>query len=253
MRPRLGFFGFILPAIFSLFITWTVQPAQSDERSPLEQFNSLTQEYQTAQREFSKIYQEAKTDAEREKAMEKYPQPATYTDRFLALAEKHPQSPVAIDALIWVVQNGRFGSSADKALETLIKDHIQSDKLVPVCQVLAHSDPSKASSVLRKILEANPSREVRGQACLSLGQALKNQGNQAEAEKYLEQVVQEYSDLKWYRGTLGDQAKSELFELRNLAIGKVAPEIEGEDLDGNKFKLSDYRGKVVVIDFWGDW
>ena len=24
-------------------------------------------------------------------------------------------------------------------------------------------------------------------------------------------------------------------------------------LDGQKFKLSDYRGKVVVLDFWGHW
>jgi cytochrome oxidase Cu insertion factor (SCO1/SenC/PrrC family) len=38
-----------------------------------------------------------------------------------------------------------------------------------------------------------------------------------------------------------------------LSIGKVAPEIEAEDIDGVKFKLSDYRGKVVVLDFWGDW
>ncbi len=39
----------------------------------------------------------------------------------------------------------------------------------------------------------------------------------------------------------------------SLAVGKVAPEIVGEDVDGKKFKLSDYRGKVVVLDFWGDW
>ena len=38
-----------------------------------------------------------------------------------------------------------------------------------------------------------------------------------------------------------------------VRIGKAAPDIEGEDLDGAKFKLSDYKGKVVVIDFWGDW
>jgi peroxiredoxin len=48
-------------------------------------------------------------------------------------------------------------------------------------------------------------------------------------------------------------AKQALFELRHLRIGKVAPDIVGEDLDGVKFKLSDYRGKVVVLDFWGDW
>ena len=39
----------------------------------------------------------------------------------------------------------------------------------------------------------------------------------------------------------------------DLAIGKLAPEIIGVDIDGTKFKLSDYRGKVVVLDFWGDW
>jgi predicted Zn finger-like uncharacterized protein len=36
-------------------------------------------------------------------------------------------------------------------------------------------------------------------------------------------------------------------------IGDVAPEIVAEDLDGQTFKLSDYRGKVVLLDFWGNW
>jgi cytochrome oxidase Cu insertion factor (SCO1/SenC/PrrC family) len=36
-------------------------------------------------------------------------------------------------------------------------------------------------------------------------------------------------------------------------VGNRAPEITGEDIDGVSFKLSDYRGKVVVLDFWGDW
>jgi len=36
-------------------------------------------------------------------------------------------------------------------------------------------------------------------------------------------------------------------------VGQLAPEIEGEDMDGVSFKLSDYRGKVVVLDFTGHW
>ena len=39
----------------------------------------------------------------------------------------------------------------------------------------------------------------------------------------------------------------------DLEIGKEAPDIEGEDVDGTPFRLSDYRGKIVVLDFWGDW
>ena len=39
----------------------------------------------------------------------------------------------------------------------------------------------------------------------------------------------------------------------NLAVGKPAPEIEGVDVDGKPLKLSDYKGKVVVLVFWGSW
>ena len=41
--------------------------------------------------------------------------------------------------------------------------------------------------------------------------------------------------------------------IEGFAIGNIAPDIVGEDIDGEPFRLSDYRGKVVVVDFWGDW
>src|SRR5262249_36741520 len=74
-----------------------------------------------------------------------------------------------------------------------------------------------------------------------------------EAEDRFEDVVKDFKAVKSAQGTLGLQAEAELFALRNLAIGKVAPEIVGQDVDGVTFKLSDYRGKVVVLDFWGFW
>lgn len=49
------------------------------------------------------------------------------------------------------------------------------------------------------------------------------------------------------------QQKDKKHDKADLEIGKLAPDIEGEDIDGQKFKLSDYRGKVVVLDFWGNW
>ena len=74
-----------------------------------------------------------------------------------------------------------------------------------------------------------------------------------EAKELLEKVVKDFGDVNAGRGTIGKIAERDLFELRFLSIGKVAPEIKGEDIDGVEFKLSDYRGKVVVIDFWGNW
>lgn len=31
------------------------------------------------------------------------------------------------------------------------------------------------------------------------------------------------------------------------------PDIEGADLAGEAFHLSDYRGQVILLDFWGNW
>jgi cytochrome oxidase Cu insertion factor (SCO1/SenC/PrrC family) len=38
-----------------------------------------------------------------------------------------------------------------------------------------------------------------------------------------------------------------------VALGAPAPEIEGEDLDGQPLQLSDNQGQVVLLDFWGNW
>ena len=50
-----------------------------------------------------------------------------------------------------------------------------------------------------------------------------------------------------------EKLKGQLEKVAARLIGVPAPEIEAEDADGKKFKLSDYKGKVVMIDFWGDW
>jgi thiol-disulfide isomerase/thioredoxin len=36
-------------------------------------------------------------------------------------------------------------------------------------------------------------------------------------------------------------------------IGKPAPAIEGKDIDGKSIRLADYKGKVVLVDFWASW
>ena len=36
-------------------------------------------------------------------------------------------------------------------------------------------------------------------------------------------------------------------------VGKPAPEWALKDADGLEHKLADYRGTVVVIDFWAPW
>lgn len=38
-----------------------------------------------------------------------------------------------------------------------------------------------------------------------------------------------------------------------VAVGQPAPDIDSEDLHGQRFKLSDHRGQVVLLDYWATW
>lgn len=72
-----------------------------------------------------------------------------------------------------------------------------------------------------------------------------------------ERVIGEFGDLKMphpYNETpFAALAQGELYELRHLTIGKVAPSLDGQDLSGRELRLEDYRGKVVAIVFWSTW
>jgi hypothetical protein len=180
----------------------------------------------------------------------------------MKLANEHPKDPAAEKALIWVVQSAGHTPDGANAVDVLLKDHIKSKDLGVVCQSLEYSLGGNGEKLLRDVLEKSPHKDVRGQACFSLARLLKNKSERLpphdekaakEAESLFLLVTEKYGDMKHWRGTLGKAAESELFEIRNLAIGKVAPDIEGQDVDGKKFKLSDYQGKVVVLDFWGNW
>jgi thiol-disulfide isomerase/thioredoxin len=53
--------------------------------------------------------------------------------------------------------------------------------------------------------------------------------------------------------TYGEKARALLFEVDNLVVGRKAPEIEGRDAEGKALRLSDFRGKVVVLMFSANW
>jgi len=47
--------------------------------------------------------------------------------------------------------------------------------------------------------------------------------------------------------------KKKVDAVKNTAIGKMAPDISLNNLEGEKISLSSLRGKYVLIDFWASW
>jgi hypothetical protein len=112
---------------------------------------------------------------------------------------------------------------------------------------------------LRKAKDAPAWAKAYGQEYVDFLQKADPAALNKEVEAVLDRLVadKELAGVSYERGdktrTVGEAADAELFEMRHLQPGKPAPDIAGTDIDGKQFRLSDYRGKVVLLDFWGDW
>jgi len=74
--------------------------------------------------------------------------------------------------------------------------------------------------------------------------------------------VPDYGEVTPMFNALSDEVKNTengkayatfLDKLKATAIGAVAPDFTQNDPDGNPIKLSDFKGKYVLIDFWASW
>jgi thiol-disulfide isomerase/thioredoxin len=187
---------------------------------------------------------------------------AYFGPRLLALARQNPRTDVGWSCVSWVVYVRGF-SKADKAaaLEQMLRDHIDDDEFyADLFFHLFRPGVDKESFYGEILKRPNAPRRVAGLASYSLAVWLKDQGGEkqtSEARGLLQSVVSDYAQLPHpyspQQGTLGDAARHLLFEIDHLQIGKLAPEIAGKDVKGADFRLSDYRGKVVMLVFCGDW
>lgn len=246
---------------------------------------SIQAAYKKAQNDWLQAYRKAKPE---ERTKLKRPDVAVWRKKMWGICEGRLDAGESAEALLWIASFGARGEEMERALDALAKHHLQHAGIAKLAGRLNRNMDAASEHFLRLVIERTKSDDARGYARYALGKSLARRASLArrlasdeslpkeytkyygastveyvmhskpaklekEAEELLATCVKAHAKLVLYGRPLGELSAGDLFELRNLTVGKMAPDIKGEDIDGVEFHLSDYKGKVLMLDFWGDW
>ncbi len=248
------------------------KPTDPKDAAFAEEFDKLVESFDKAQEAFfakvrelyAAVDKEGLSAGEKQKAQEaaeaiwaEAPN-GTFLPQFEELAKKAKGRPAALKSWLKVIELSQGPVAqvkVEQAVNVLLADHIESEELAALGPLVSHwsSTPEFHAKVMNTLREKSKHAKVKAAATLSLAQALA-QKDAAKAKVFYQELMSTYATLEaGWGGTYGDVAGRALYEMEHLQIGMVAPDFESVDETGAKFKVSDYRGKVVVLDFWGYW
>lgn len=250
-------------AALALLLAGSLAFAWSPGGDPAARLAELQEKRKTAQAEF-----EARMDAEKDEATQMKLWGARpgkeFLPQFKAVAIEAKGTPTAVTAWLVVVElAGEWGDgeAAKQAVDTLVTDHVTAPEMDQLSNGLGRVSrfvgTEKVLDTQRTLAEKSQHKNVQAAALYNLAFIL-NEGTtpeeKGEARETFERIIKDFPGVKPKRGaSYADRAKGILFELDHLQIGMVAPDVQAIDENGQKFSTADYRGKVVVLDFWGNW
>jgi len=179
---------------------------------------------------------------------------ADFYPRFEKLAKASEGSPMEIRALLWMLGHTRDKAKNATTIETLAARDIRGAFWAARLRALPYYlGAEKGGALLKRLSKEHADEDVRLMARYNLNQALLR--DKASDDEAREAAKADLADLiaQNPESIPALAKKAPEFMKTRLKIGMKAPDIVGKDVDGNDIKLSDYLGRVVVIDFWGDW
>jgi hypothetical protein len=172
-----------------------------------------------------------------------------FVPKYESFAKKHAGTDEALAAKMRLLEfTGRFrndaaamNAAAAGLVDAILKEYPRSERLDRLPALAGLFTKEKFAEV-RKALE-DPKQPDRVKAALLLAD-----------DKYADLLAQ-YKDVPYRWTTYGAIADAKInpHPPAALEIGQPAPDIVGKTIDGTPLKLSDFKGRVVVVDFFGDW
>ena len=184
-----------------------------------------------------------------------------------ALADAHPA--IKWDAALWAYRDryprteaaalataeavrllGRAGlwDRAHARVESLDADDAGWERLPSVIYEagIARQDLPSAITRLSRAATATSSPSIKAAALVAIGRAYRRQGDNAAATQALETARAAAPGTP-----RAEEADGLIYEIAHLSPGLLAPPVTGKARNGRTVNLRDYRGRAVVLVFWG--
>ncbi|MEM7783414.1 MAG: TlpA disulfide reductase family protein [Planctomycetota bacterium] len=254
-----------------------------------QRFVEIEEEFRKARIEFVDGYDaiDAQAIDQRKAFFEaNYPDPARFAQQMLELSEETDDANEVFRALTWAHSFAPGTSQAESARDQLFEAFVTHAGMEKLCIAIG-LDPWTQTTIdrLENVIDKSLHPPAKAAATYTLASILSqslavqkkvNEGqrpstpteirnlefakqldiDEAKIEDLYDSLETEFANLKIPQSVprkYKDYVASVRFDRNRLQIGMEVPEIEGVDLENESFQLSDYRGQVVVVVFWGDW
>ena len=178
--------------------------------------------------------------------------PAVKWDAALwAYRDRYPRSEAAALASAEAVRllvRAQLWDRADARVASLDVDDAAWERLPAVVYeaAIARKDVPSSIERLSKIAGATTNPRTKASALLVLGRAYRRQADIDAASRSLEAAKAAAPGSPF-----AEEADGILYEIRHLSPGLPAPKISAKARSGRTITLDSFRGKVVVLVFWG--
>jgi thiol-disulfide isomerase/thioredoxin len=249
----------------------TIVPVAGQTIDRMAQVKTYFENYHAACARFVELVARSPED-EKAGLLSKAPAPSSTSYVLCQMVLANATDEAALEALVFLARTSDIqrvskllesfpqaipegGTAKIKPLELILKHHVNNPKIADV--FLKSPWTPEMDSFTQEAFAKTVNPDVRGKAGFKLASELLREDNEAKAEPLLESLAKDRYLENIFAASksvsVKQWAEGKLREIRLLKVGKVLPEVYGETLEGKKQAISDFRGKVVVMDVWTTW